>query len=93
LQLAQLHTAQGVEYRAGDAFIGRLVWLDARSGERQAGWWLEVPSGRAELLYEAPDEFPPGPGRARRHSQSAAEGFAELILSDRAAGLLDRCLA
>jgi hypothetical protein len=93
LELAQLHTVEGVEYRAGDTLIGRLVWLDARSGERQAGWWLEVPFGRAELLYEAPNELPLGLGRARRQSQSAAEGFAELMLSDRAAGLLDLCLA
>jgi hypothetical protein len=51
------------------------------------GWWLESPSASDVLLHESPDDLEQG--LARRESQSAAEGFAELILGDRAAGLLD----
>lgn len=85
MALERLHIDQGVEYRADDAIIGRLVWLAVRSAERAPGWWLEHAHGPAELLYEAPtNALPPSLSRARHQSRPAAEGFAELILCDQA---------
>jgi hypothetical protein len=36
LEFEQLEIAEGVEYRDGGVLLGRLVWVDAWSGDREA---------------------------------------------------------
>lgn len=83
-------TSDGYELRSDGRIVGALIWAPQATGDRPApGWWLDVLGCRPDLISEVPAELAGDLESARRATESASLGFAELILVDRLAGLLD----
>lgn len=89
----QLHahkTPSGYELRHDEQLIGALIWTPHATGDRSVpGWWLEVPGRRPELISGVPSQLTGDLNAARAATESASLGFAELIVGDALAGLLD----
>jgi hypothetical protein len=83
-------TPDGYELRSGDGLLGTLTWAATRRIERSCpGWWLDRPGHPPELISEVPINLAGDLEAAREATESAALGFAELMVGDPLLGLLD----
>lgn len=82
-------TPDGYELRSGDDLLGALTWAAMpRVGRSCPGWWLDRPGHAPELISEVPIDLAGDLDAAREATESAALGFAELIVGDPLLGLL-----
>lgn len=85
--MSSRRTADGHYLFIDGEAAGALVWVCEQT--LRDGWWLQSDGWPAMQLYRVPVALA-GSRRARHAGESACLGFAEIILSDRHRGLLDR---